>query len=108
MHTILNKEFCTGELKDIVNHGMSAGVSGFIYSSELHDCFESNTEVIMDYLDDMADQLGDEPNGYRMVLNSMERRGIEFDSLQVFKEQAVWMYVECIAMDLLLSIGEEY
>ena len=34
MHTILGVEFELDELRDIVNHGMSAGVSGFIYYHE--------------------------------------------------------------------------
>ena len=31
MFTILDREFDIDELRDVVNHGMSAGVSGFIY-----------------------------------------------------------------------------
>ena len=34
MYTILDTEFDIDELKDIVTHGMSGGVSGFIYFSE--------------------------------------------------------------------------
>ena len=34
MHTILGVEFDTDELRDIVTHGMSGGVSGFIYYHE--------------------------------------------------------------------------
>ena len=34
-YTILDHEFEVDELKDIVTHGMSAGVSGFIYTKGL-------------------------------------------------------------------------
>ena len=97
---VLGHEFTLDELNDIANHGMSAGVSGFIYSSELHDVYEKYENNIMDYLDEHAFDLG-EKNGFRMVLNSMDRRGIEYDSLQIFKEQAVWMFVELFAVQLL-------
>ena len=97
---VLGHEFTLDELNDIGNHGMSAGVSGFIYSSELHDVYEKYENNIMDYLDEHAFDLG-EKNGFRRVLNSMDRRGIEYDSLQIFKEQAVWMFVELFAVQLL-------
>jgi hypothetical protein len=38
-YTILDHEFEADELKDIVTHGMSAGVSGFIYTK---DCMTSS------------------------------------------------------------------
>ena len=34
MFTILDREFDIDELKDIVLYGMSAGVSGFIYTRD--------------------------------------------------------------------------
>ena len=97
---VLGHEFTLDELNDIATHGMSAGFSGFIYSSDLHDVYEEYEDNIMDYLDEHAFDLG-EQNGFRMVLNSMDRRGIEYDSLQIFKEQAVWMFVELFAVQLL-------
>ena len=97
---VLGHEFTLDELNDIATHGMSAGFSGFIYSSDLHDVYEEYEDNIMDYLDEHAFDLG-EKNGFRMVLNSMDRRGIEYDSLQIFKEQAVWMFVELFAVQLL-------
>ena len=45
---VLGHEFTLDELTDIANHGMSAGVSGFIYSSELHDVYEKYENNIMD------------------------------------------------------------
>ena len=58
----------------------------------------------MAYLDEHAFDLG-EQNGFRMVINSMDARGIEYDTLQIFKEQAVWMFVELFAGQLLQRNG---
>ncbi len=97
---ILGHEFDLDALNDIATHGMSGGVSGFIYSSDLHDLYQEHEETIMDLLDEYAFDLG-EDNGFRMVLNSMDRRGIDYDTVQVFKEHAVWMFVELYAVQLL-------
>ena len=99
---ILGSDFDLDQLNDIATHGMAQGVAGFIYSSDLYDIYEANEESIMGYLDDQADNLG-EQNGFRMVLGAMDRNGIEYDSLQVFKEWAVWMFVEMTAHDLLIG-----
>ena len=101
---ILGHEFDMDELNDIATHGCEAGVSGFIYSSELHDIYQEHEDTIMSYLDEHAFDLG-EANGFRMVLNSMDRRGIEYDTLQTFKENAVWMFVEMFAVQLLQRNG---
>ncbi|AXF42064.1 hypothetical protein STIP37_2 [Synechococcus T7-like phage S-TIP37] len=101
---ILGHEFDMDELNDIATHGMEGGVSGFIYSSELFDIYEEHEDTIMSYLDEWAFDVG-EDNGFRMVLNSMDRRGIEYDTLQIFKEQAVWMFVELFAVQLLQRNG---
>ena len=101
---ILGHEFELDQLNDIVIYGCAAGVSGFIYPSELHDLYQENEDTIMSYLDEHAFDIG-EQNGFRMVLNSMDRRGIEYDTLQIFKEQAVWMFVELFAVQLLQRNG---
>ena len=101
---ILGHEFDMDALNDIATHGCAAGVSGFIYSSELHDIYQEHEDDIMALLDEYAFDLG-EQNGFRMVLNSMDRRGIEYDTLQTFKEQAVWMFVELFAVQLLQRNG---
>lgn len=97
---ILGHKFDMDALNDIATHGMAQGVSGFIYSSELHDIYEEHEDTIMDYLDELAFDLG-EDSGFRMVLNSMDRQGVGYASLQIFKEHAVWMYVEVLAVQLL-------
>ena len=101
---ILGSEFDLDQLNDIANHGCAAGVSGFIYSTELAETFDKYEDTIMSFLDDYAFDLG-EDNGFRMVLNSMDRRGIEYSTLQIVKEQAVWMYVELMAVQLLQRNG---
>ena len=101
---ILGHEFDMDALNDIAIHGCIAGVPGFIYSSDLHDIYEEHEDTIMAYLDEHAFDLG-EDNGFRMVLNSMDRRGIEYDTLQIFKENAVWMFVELFAGQLLQRNG---
>ena len=101
---ILGHEFGMDALNDIATHGMAQGVSGFIYSSDLHDIYDEHEDTIMAYLDEHAFDLG-EDNGFRMVLNSMDRQGVEYDTLQIFKEHAVWMFVELFAVQLLQRNG---
>merc|ERR1711994_319226 len=61
MHTILDVEFDTDELKDIVNHGMSAGVSGFIYTRDCVDKFNEHDDEIEEYLSDWYhDNMGED------------------------------------------------
>ena len=50
--TILDVEFELDELRDIVNHGMSAGVSGFIYTKDCVDKFNEHDDEIEEYLSD--------------------------------------------------------
>ena len=96
---ILGSEFDLDELADIANHGCAAGVSGFIYSSELHDVYEENESTIWDFLDEQADSMG-EQSGLRMVINVLENKGEEQWTMQQVKELAVWMYVELQAYNL--------
>ena len=97
--SILGHAFDLDRLAEIATHGADTGINGFIYSDELHDLYEANENTIMDRLDEEADSVG-EQNGFRMVLNSLERRNIEYSSLQVFKEYAVWFYLEVIAREV--------
>ena len=97
--SILGHAFTLDRLAEIATHGADTGVNGFIYSSELHDLYEANENTIMDRLDEEADSLG-EQNGFRMVINSLERRNIEYSSLQQFKEHAVWFYLEVVAREV--------
>jgi len=100
---ILGHEFDMDALNDIAKYGMAHCVPGFVHSSDLHDIYEEHEDTIMAYLDEQAFDLG-EDNGFRMVLNCMDRLGIEYDTLQIFKEHAVWMFVELSAVQLLQAV----
>ena len=92
MYTILGEEFDIDELNDIVNHGMSAGVSGFIYTSELLDKYTEFKNEIMDDLDEYCE------DNFSQSAHSYIAEQLNFDSNdwgeQQFIEYAVWMYVE--------------
>ncbi len=73
------------ELQDICKHGMSAGFSGFIYSSELYDFFERYEDEIEDLLDDAG-----------IALSQLVERD-ETWTLQQIREKATWAAVELYA-----------
>ena len=100
--TILGKEFDLDQLADIATHGCAAGVSGFIYSTELSDCYNANEETILNFLDEYAESLGDE-TGIQMVIDSLEDKN--HWTMQYIKERAVWMYVELKAFTLCCQNG---
>ena len=103
---ILDREFELDELRDIVNYGMSQGVSGFIYSSELRDCFDKHESTITDYLDGYC---GD---NFNQSMWSYIAEQLSFDdelwTKQELIEFAVWMYVECRAHDLVNAANGDY
>ena len=92
MYTILDEEFDIDELNDIVNYGMSAGVSGFIYSSELYDAYHKHKDEIMSGLDEYCEDM------FSQSAHSYIAEQLSFDDAhwteQQFIEHAVWMYVE--------------
>ena len=98
---ILGNEFDMDALNDIATHGCAAGVSGFIYSSELHDVFEKYEEEICDFLDDHAYCVGNK-SGLQMVIDTIDA---ESYTLQDLKEKAVWLFVELFAVQLLQRNG---
>ena len=71
----------TEELRDITRHGLSGGVSGFIYYNELKELFIEHEEEILDYL---MEDCG-------MTLSDI---AIDATSLGQLATNAVWMYVE--------------
>ncbi len=71
----------TEELRDITRHGLSGGVSGFIYYNELKELFIKHEEEILDYL---IEDCG-------MTLSDI---AIDAASLGQLATKAVWMYVE--------------
>lgn len=100
---ILGQEFDMDELNDIATHGCVAGVSGFIYSSELADVFDANEDTIWNFLDEYAFDLG-EKSGMQMVIDYVTRDD-DYYTMQQIKEKAVWMFVELFAVQLLQRNG---
>ena len=97
-YTILGHEFDLEKLNDIVKHGMKQGVSSFIYTADLVECFNEHEVKIWDYLDAEANEL-DEASGIQMVINSIDTTY----NMDTLKSQAVWMYVELKAHDILMQ-----
>lgn len=101
LHTILGEEFCTGELKDIVEHGMSAGVSGFIYYRENVKHFDDNEDEIQDYLSDWVhDNIGEG--------SSFSYFAPDVEDITQLKNKLVWAYVELKAHEILCSVDPNY
>ena len=102
LHFILDHEFTLDELRDIQSHGMSGGVSGFIYSSELRDCWDKHEDVIMDYLDGFCDDnFGQSAMSYIAEQLSDDDK---FWTMQQLIEYAIWMYVELRADEIVNTV----
>ena len=70
------------EIMDVAKYGCAAGVSGFIYSTELCEFFnehETDIENVLDYMDVKLHDLVSDP---------------EYYAFQELKEKAVWFVVE--------------
>ena len=104
MFTILDREFDIDELRDIVNHGMSAGVSGFIYYHETRDIFDEHDDEIQDFLSDWVYDHCTSNGGNR---SSFEYFAPGAEDITQLKQQLVWSYVELKAQDILTSLEEE-
>lgn len=70
------------EIKDVAEYGCSAGVSGFIYSSELAEFF-----------DKYEDEIENELDAYGLTYTDLVDT-TEFWTMQECKEKAVWFVVE--------------
>ena len=91
--------FDVDQLCDIANHGMSGGVSGFIYTRDNVEWFDENEDMIEEYLSDWYfDNLG-ERNYMAAICNDTEPCSID-----ELKNKMVWMYVEMRAHDILCDI----
>ena len=81
-HTILGEEFEYDELRDIAMYGAQGGVSGFTYSSDLADKYDTNTDLIDKLIIELGFSMGD----------IFTEKG--FETLQEYKEWACWVYLE--------------
>ena len=70
------------EIKDVAEYGCAAGVSGFIYSTELAEFFDK-------YEDEIECELDSYGLKYDDLLDTSE-----FYTMQELKEKAVWSIVE--------------
>ena len=101
MFTILGREFDIDELRDVVNHGMSAGVSGFIYYHETRDIFDEHDDEIQDFLSDYVfDLTGGTQSSFSYFAPNAE-------DITQLKNTLVWAYVELKAQNILTSLEEE-
>ena len=101
MFTILDTEFDVDELCDIANHGMSAGVSGFIYTRDCVDKFNEHDDEIEEYLSDWYhDNMGE--NNYIGVISSNGTFSV--GSIDELKTRMVWAYVELKTHEILTEI----
>lgn len=102
LHFILDHEFTLDELRDICNHGMSAGVSGFIYHSELRDLWDKHEDYIMDWLDGFCDDnFGQSAMSYIAEQLSHDDK---YWTMQCVIEYAIWMYVELRAQEIVNTV----
>ena len=101
MFTILDREFDIDELRDVVNHGMSQGVSGFTYFHETVDKFDEHDDEIQDYLSDWVyDNIGDGKSSFAYFAPDAE-------DITQLKNKLVWSYVELKAQDILNTVDSE-
>lgn len=75
------------EINDIARYGCQQGVSGFIYSTELHDFFDDHTDAIWDTLEDLGVHLSD------LVVD------VDRWTSQELAERAVWIVAENYCAD---------
>ena len=71
----------TEELRDITRHGMSGGVSGFIYHFENYTLFLDHEDEILEYCESDC--------GY-----SLSDLAADCSTISELATKAVWMYVE--------------
>jgi len=98
--------FDVDQLKDIVMYGMSAGVSGFIYTRDNVAWFDENEDEIEEYLSDWyKDNMGED--NYIGEIAGADNNSYPVGSIDELKNRMVWMYVELKAFDILNEIGVE-
>ena len=97
--------FTVDELKDIVNHGMSAGVPMFVYTKDNVAWFDENEDIIEEYLSDWYH----DNMGVDNYLGAIAEAGTyPVCSIRALKERMVWTYVELKAHEILCSVDPNY
>ena len=86
--TLLGEELDIDKLRDINNHGMAGGVSGFIYTNELESKFDNwSDEILM-----TCDQWADDVDG-TCAIHYIARNNNDYHYDQI-KSDLVWLYME--------------
>ena len=107
-YTILDHEFEVDELKDIVTHGMSAGVSGFIYTKDCTDKFDEFEDDIETYLSDWYhDNMGVD-NYIGAIAGTEGGNSYSVCSIDELKNRMVWAYVELMSFEILSENGYDF
>ena len=109
MYYILDEEFELGELRDIVIHGMSAGVSGFIYTRDCVDKFNDHEDEIEEYLSDWYHDNMGEKDYIGVLASGVDTKGNRpVCSIDELKTRMVWAYLELKAQEILESVYANY
>ena len=99
--------FDVDQLKDIANYGMSAGVSGFIYTKDNVAWFNENEDTIEEYLSDWyKDNMGED--NYIGAIAGADNHSYPVGSIDELKTHMVWMYVELKAFEILSENGYDF
>ena len=106
-YTILDTEFEVDELIDIVNHGMSSGVGGFIYTRDCVDKFNEYDDEIEEFLSDWYhDNMGED--NYIGAIAGDANNSYSVGSVDELKNRMVWSYVELKAFEILSENGYDF
>ncbi len=82
LETLENRFEDIDEVRDISNHGITGGFSGFIYSTELAEFFDRYEDDIAEHLEDMGITVSDLVEDETCW------------TFQEMKERSVWIVVE--------------
>ena len=86
-----NFDYC--DIKTLTEHGASGGVSGLIYTSELHLIHEKYSDELFDIVNEQAKDCG-EVSLFKLVPDSVECQS-------GFKEWMVWFAAETVAREII-------
>lgn len=101
----MRNQYDNDELRDITEHGMDAGFSGLIYTTECCRVFDQYADEIWDLARETADSIGAE-NVADMIADF--RRSDLLESWDQFRNLMVWFAAEEIARQLVDEIDSTY